>query len=329
MSFGLSAIASICMFVLPGFVYLAAEASQKESPPTFSINRELFVAILVSVISHVVLITVIEVSPFFPNVDFPEAYRALSGAGGYVPGPQLVKSIPWFAMYLVALYGGSAICGRLATRGIPGVPPLELLRAPTGPERYLSAGEQGIWCIVDIVTASEKLYRGIYHSTSPKGGHCPSASINLVLASRWSGQVKQTPNKESAEDSGVSNRPQPGFRDVKAWVSIEELRDMIRLATAKIDDAHTQRTIELILKHEGSMEDLLINHMMDIPEFYVFWHDIKNINVRRFELDSDDLPTDEEIAIQFPESLEPDKAPASRESATPAWERLNQGDLNS
>lgn len=306
MSFGFSAIISVCLFILPGFVYLFAEARQKEIPPTFSINRELLIAILVSFAFHLLFISVIELCPFLPNVDFQETYRTLTGVGGYVPGEQFEKSIPYLALYLSALYVGCFLSGKGATHGIRGKPPIELLGTPTGPERYLSAGEQGVWCIVDIITVSEKLYRGIYHSTSPKGGHCPSASINLVLASRWAGKVQRPVDNSNEEGNGKTEAKKPGFRDIKAWVNAEELRDMIRLATAAIDDEPTQRTIDLILKYEGSMEQILINHMMDIPEFYIFWQDIKNINVRRFTLDSEDLPSQEEIAKL--ESVESDNS---------------------
>lgn len=295
MSFGLSAIASVSLFILPGFVYLQAEARRRNPPLTFSINRELFVAVLISIAFHVILITTIELFPFLPDVHFREVYCALSGAGNYVPGERFAHSVPYFAAYLVALYGGCFMVGSFAARGIWGHR-LELLPAPTGPERYLAAGEDGVWCVVDIVTVSDRLYRGVYHSTSPKGDNCPAASINLILASRWSGKAKSPVNAQGTADVAL-----PGFRDIRAWVAIDELRDMIRMAFGADEDV--RRDVEFLVKYEGTMEDFLIDLRDGLPEFYVFWNDIKNINVRQFELNSDDQPTDEELARQFPEAI--------------------------
>ncbi len=273
MNFGISAIVGVCLFVLPGALALITQSYKKSSQLTFSVNRELFIAIYISIGIHLFMLPLIGVLKFLPPVDFGFVFQIFTGTGWTDNLEMFNYSVPYFGAYLIALFVVSAVFGYLLSlRGFM------FVDERVGITKNLIAGTDKIWSVVDVLTNSDVLYRGIYHSLSIGDAYCPEPTIDLMFVSRWS---KGMPPPGGSSDC---QEHKSGFRNILSYVNETELKEIIRGGQAVDGDDEFEKLLSDVVAAPVHLDELLRRSLFRRPEFHILWKDVKNINVRYVDL---------------------------------------------
>jgi hypothetical protein len=188
MNFPISTILGIALFILPGATASTAEAARMNEPGlSFGINRHLINALFVSLLLNCFWVFTIQLCPLFPNIDFEVLLNAMSGNKTSIVARVVERDLFRIVFYYLTLIAGSAVIGWSA----PNIPipfrgkPITFLPRKSGVQLNLSNGQNGIWCLVDVLTTSGKLYRGLFHSYAVFDPLFNGPSLNLSIASRW------------------------------------------------------------------------------------------------------------------------------------------------
>ena len=264
MNLGISALTGILMLVIPGYLFLLGQYYRTDDRPNFGFNRELLISVLVSTISHIIILITIDNIRFFPSVDFKEVYNIFVSTK-YIPGEQFEASIPWFLAYMIAINTGCFLFGlTMAALKVRLVSPF------VGIDKYLSPGVRGVWCVVDILTKDELKYRGFFHSFTRENRYCPSPTLNLFFASKRHNAIKEPPDESE-------------YVSINSYVDYDEIAEMI---TPLIDNPEeAQHFIKSLINNDYELHSFLAYFLNASPNLQIIVSEIKNINIRPIELD--------------------------------------------
>jgi len=232
-----------------------------------------FIATLVALVLHFFWIGICLVCPFFPNPNLDLFYGFANGAelvNGLSLNASVLDHLPYVMAYIFTILLAGWAVGNLAAIWVVKEAPIE-----DELDLYLFNGVMGLWTMVDVLVECGILYRGLFHSR----GHdvCGESTLHLTLVSK---------RKPAAGENTAAD-----FIPIQRSVLLSEIGSMVwdsLVAQFDGDLEKAEKKCYGIFGSPQSLDAFFDGEVEKAPQLVIPWRQIRNLNVRPYEIDGID-----------------------------------------